>query len=172
MDGVKHVESTGEITPSEKHDWEVVQRVIPADEYFVEARLDAERKHVVCGEEDCETRMAAFVNNHEVERGLTLAYVSEEADCWQFLPGWIPRRDGTWRFTEYARKRRQEGKSVKLRKYPVDHGSVGVNSVMNRFYDALPVKAQCEQCNLVNLLTSETLGVTRVIRIPARLERA
>ena len=145
MDGVKHVESTGEITPSEKHDWEVVQRVIPADEYSVEAWFDAERKHVVCGEEDCETRMAAFVNNHEVERGLTL----------------------TWRFTEYARKRRQEGKSVKLRKYPADHGSV-LYTVMNRFYDDLPVKAQCEQCNLVNLLTSETLGVTRVIRIPAR----
>lgn len=178
MDGVKHVESTGEITPSLTFDAVEDQATIrragigtPAsltDDSSLEARLNSAGTNVVCGAKYCGSRMAAVSNPSDEEIAEAEKNGVWMTDCLQFLPGWVPGSDGAWRFSEYARKRRQEGKSVKLRRYPANQG-LGFNSVMDRYYDDLPVLARCERCDLVNLLTSEKLGVTRVLRIPARL---
>lgn len=177
MDGVKYVSSV-EITPSLTFDAVEDQATIrragigtPAsltDDSSLEARLNSAGTNVVCGAKDCGSRMAAVSNPSDEEIAEAEKNGVWMTDCLQFLPGWVPGSDGAWRFSEYARKRRQEGKSVKLRRYPANQG-LGFNSVMDRYYDDLPVLARCERCDLVNLLTSEKLGVTRVLRIPARL---
>ena len=131
------------------------------------ARLNSTGTHVVCGMKDCGTRMA-YVGHPTAEEILQSEQTSTVAlACIQFLPGWAPGHDGIWAFSTYAKLRKHRGRSIKVRRYPMNDGTGPLNDVMNSYYDRLPTRAKCAQCGFANTLTAEDLGVPRVVLVPA-----
>ena len=86
----------------------------------------------------------------------------------RMLPGWAPRSsDRIWVFSRYARRRRDRGQSIKVRRYPEDNGIIGGNDVMDSLYEPLPAYAKCSVCGFVNLLTPNRLDVEVILRVPS-----
>ena len=86
----------------------------------------------------------------------------------RMLPGWAPRKnDQVWVFSRYARRRRDRGQSIKVRRYPADNGIIGGNNVMDSLYETLPAYVKCSVCGFVNLLTPNRLEVEVILRPPS-----
>ena len=136
------------------------------------ARLNSAGTHVMCGITGCRTRLAAVYR-------LTTAEDMENAglggdppiNIIRFLPGWAPRRDRVWVFTEYAKDRRNSGRSVKLKRYPNNDGLGPPHAVMDSHYDSLPTRAKCPKCGFPSLVTTDQLDVSLLYRVPAPLEK-
>ena len=163
MNGLRQVESTGEITTSTPEEfeepWSYLDVQLPEDYLFkvpaLHARLNSSGTHVVCGTVDCGTRMAAV----HVADGTNYRYL-------QFLPGWAPRRDRVWVFSRHAKLRSRHGLSVKGRRDPLDW-IPSHNSVMDSGFDPLPARAMCQECKLPNILTRRGLGAKVILWKPS-----
>ena len=79
-------------------------------------------------------------------------------------PGWAPRRDGSWRLSNYARKRIEKGQRPKLRQAPENMG-MRPNAVLYSAFDPLPAKAVCPNCGRENIILTNVVSVGLVCLI-------
>ena len=170
---LREIESTGEIEATTS--LEEYERLFthhspahpPIDGNMLHARLNSVGKHVVCGLRACGARLA-YVGHPTAE---DIANAEENGAsvlaCIQFLPGWAQRQDGVWAFSRHAKLLRRWGRRVKTRRYPGHDGAI-LNDVMDSYYDTLPVTAKCSECGFLNLLTEGELGVSLLLRVPAK----
>jgi hypothetical protein len=84
----------------------------------------------------------------------------------QFLPGWAPMDDGSWRLSRYARLRVRKGRTSKLRRYPEGDG-IHHNDVMDDPYGSLPVRAKCPTCGFMNAIVPDRVLASLIGLIPA-----
>ena len=130
------------------------------------ARINSKGTHVVCGMQDCSSRMATVGRISPEEVAEAQAKGEVLLPVIQFLAGWAPRRDRVWAFSEHARKREDDGKSPKTRRYPKGDGIAGDNDL----FDFLPAGAKCPKpkCGMINVLTVANIGVHRIVRVPPK----
>ncbi len=136
------------------------------------ARLNSAGTYVACGITGCRTKLAAVFRLTTAEDMGNAGLGGEPpVNIIRFLPGWAPRKDRVWAFSEYAKHRKYWGKSVKLRRYPDNDGLGPPHAVMDRHYAELPALAKCPKCGFPNLVTTDQLDVALLYRVPAPLEK-